>query len=398
MDFRLSEEQITIQKTVREFARKEIKPVAAEYDKKVNPRDCFPWELLKKTSAMGLRTCGAPKKWGGDDTDMLTRVIICEELGSGDSAFSTVIGGMMKACHMFGLYLNQEQQEEFFPQIMGDDTYLIATAVTEPDSATDIHLPYDEPGVAMKTRAQRDGNEYVLNGVKHFITAAGVAKLYVVYARTDRDKPVSQSVSGFLVPKGTPGFQVAGFHDMLGKRLQGQAEIVFEDARIPSRYLIGEENKMFSTRMNVWAESILTTLAAGLGEARTCYEETKEYATIRIQGGKPIIEHANIGCRIVDMHLYIEAARTLLWRVAWSWDTKENYDPMMVYLTKAFVNESVLKVIENAMEVYAGWAAQKEMPVEKHLRNAWSALHGGSTPAVNRLKAMKLLLKSISSK
>jgi alkylation response protein AidB-like acyl-CoA dehydrogenase len=398
MDFRLSEEQLTIRKTVREFARKDVKPVAVAYDKKVDPKDCFPWELLKKASAMGLRTYGAPTKWGGDDADMLTRVIICEEVGSGDAGFATVIGGMMKTCRFLGIYLNDKQQEEFFPEIMKDDTYLIATAVTEPDSSTDIHLPYDEPGVAMKTRAYRDGNDYVINGTKHFITMGGIAKLYIVYARTDKNKPISQAASGFLVPRETPGFHIAGFHDMLGKRLQGQGELVFEDVRIPARYLIGEENKMFSVRTDFWAESVLSTLAGGLGEARTCYEEAKDYATIRIQGGKPIIEHSPIGLRIVDMHLYIEAARTLLWRVAWSRDNRESYDPMMVYLTKAFVNESVLKVIENAMEIYAGYGAQKEFPAEKHLRNAWSALHGGSTPAVNRLKAMKLMLKSISSK
>jgi alkylation response protein AidB-like acyl-CoA dehydrogenase len=117
---------------------------------------------------------------------------------------------------MLGLYLSDEQQKEFFPQIMNDDTYLIATAVTEPDSATDIHLPYDEPGVAMKTFAFRDGDEYVINGVKHFITGGGISKLYIVYARTDKTKPVSQAVSGFLVPLGTPGFYVAGFHEMPG--------------------------------------------------------------------------------------------------------------------------------------------------------------------------------------
>ena len=397
MDFRLSEEQIAIQETVRKFAQREVRPIAIEYDKKVDPKECFPWDLLKRASELGLRTCSAPKKWGGEDTDLLTRVIICEELGSGDAGFSTVIGGMMKICHLFGLLLNEEQQEEFFPQIMEDDTYLVATPVTEPDSSTDIHLPYDEPGVAMKTFAYRDGDEYVINGVKHFITMGGVAKLYLVYLRTDKGTPLTQALSGILVPRETPGFSVAGFHDMLGKRLQGQAELVFEDARVPARYLIGEENKMFSKRMEGWVESILTTLAAGLGEARTCYEETKQYAVTRIQGGKPIIEHHNIARRIVDMHLYIEAARTLLRKVAWSWDTGEGYDPMMVHMTKAFVNESVLKVIENGMEVYAGYGAQKEMPIEKHLRNSWTALHGGSTPAVNRLKAIKLLIKSISS-
>lgn len=396
MDYRLNKEQVAIQKAVREFARKKVKPVVAEYDSKADPKDCFPWELVKEASALGLRTCAAPGRWGGGDMDLLTRVIICEELGSGDIGFSTIMGGMMKACHMLGLSLNEEQQKEFFPRIMEDDTYLIATAVTEPDSSTDIHLPYDEPGVAMRTFAHRDGDEYVINGVKHFITGGGVSKLIIVYARTDKNKPVSQAVSGFLVPIETPGFSVGGFHDMLGKRLQGQAELVFEDARIPSRYRIGEENKMFSTRMGVWVESILTTLGGNIGEARTCYEETKQYAIDRIQGGRPIIEHANIGCRIVDMYFYIEAARTLLWKIAWCWDAKEDYDPMMVHLTKAFVNESTLKIVENAMEVYAGYGVQKEFPMERHLRNIWTSLHGGSTPTVNRLKAMKLLLKSIS--
>ena len=115
----------------------------------------------------------------------------------------------MKTCRFLGTYLNTEQQEAFFPKIIKDDTYLIATGVTEPDSSTDIHLPYDEPGVAMKTRAYRDGDHYVINGRKHFITMGGVAKLYIIYARTDKSKPISQAASGFLVPRETPGFEVA---------------------------------------------------------------------------------------------------------------------------------------------------------------------------------------------
>ncbi len=188
MDFRLSDEQKAIRETVRKFAQKEVKPLAREYDKKTDPRDCFPWDLVKRASEIGLRTCCVPQKWGGQDTDMLTRTIICEELGAGDAGFSTVLGGMMKACHMLGVCLNDSQQEEFFPKIMEDPTYLIATAVTEPDSATDIHLPYDEPGVPMKSFAYRDGDEYVINGVKHFITNGGIAKYISVVAMTNPSK------------------------------------------------------------------------------------------------------------------------------------------------------------------------------------------------------------------
>lgn len=393
MDFRLTEEQIAIQETVRRFVRKEVLPVVGQYDKQVDPKDCFPWELVKKASALGLRTCAMPKEWGGQEICLLDRVIICEELGAGDAGFGTIMGGMMKNCNALATYLTQEQKEEFFPKIMSDDTFLIASAVTEPDSGSEIHLPVIKPGLGMKTFAYLDGDEYVINGRKHFITVGGVAKLYMLYARTDKEKPVNQAVSGFLVPRGTPGFVVEGFHDMLGKRLQGQGSLVFEDCRIPARYRIGEESKMFQARADVWVQSKLTTLAAGLGEARTCYQETKRYARERIQGGQPLIEYEQVGCRIADMHLWIEAARTLLWRVAWSWDNKEAFDKKLVYLTKAYVNELQLKVVENAMEIYAGYGAQKEYPVEKHLRNMWNAQHGGSTPTINRIKAARLLLE-----
>ena len=398
MDLHFSEEQLAMQTMVRKFIKNEVKPGSAERERDFDPtlpvEKRYPWHLMKKASALGLRTLCVPKKYGGqdEDIDMVTQVILSEEIGKGGDAFIGIFpSSQWKFCHNLGVWLNEGQQEEFFPLIMNDDTYLTATAVTEPDSATDIHLPYDEPGVAMKTFAYRDGEEYVINGTKCFITGGAFAKLILVYARTDKRKKLEESMSGFLVPAGTEGFHVGHVDDMLGERLGGNAELIFEDCRVPKRYLVGEENRMFERRMTGWHITLLTYRAYGLGQAQACYEETLEYARTRIQGGKPIIEHINIGTVVAEMRMWIESARALLYKVAWSYDTKHDCNPAIVFLTKAYVDKAHLKVVENAMEVWAAHGAQKELPMEKYLRDAWAKQHGGSMPNLNLYKASRLL-------
>jgi len=398
MDFSLNDDQRSMKEMVRKFIEKEVKPGAAERERSFDPKlplkERYPWDLMKKASKMGLRTLCVPKKYGGqdEDIDMITQVILAEEIGRGGDAFIAILpSSHWKFCHNLGVFLNDEQQDEFFPLIMQDDTFLTATAVTEPDSSTDIHLPYDEPGVAMKTFAYRDGEEYVINGTKCFITGSAYAKLVLVYARTDRTKPLSQAMSAFLVPAGTHGFIIGHVDDMLGERLGGNAELIFEDCRIPARYLVGEENEMFEKRMTGWHITLLTYRAYGLGQAQACYEDTLEYARTRIQGGKPIIEHINIGTELAKMRMWIETSRAFLHKVAWSYDTKHKYDPVMVLLAKAYVDKAHLKVIESAMEVWAAHGAQKELPMEKYLRDAWAKQHGGSMPNLNLYKASKLL-------
>jgi len=397
MDFRLSEEQVAIQTMVRKFIQRDVKPGALERDRTFDPKlpleERYPWDLMKKASALGLRTLGVPKRYGGanEDTDLFTQVIIAEELGRGGDAFIGSLRAQTKHAHNLAIYMNEEQADEFFPQIMKDDTYLLATAVTEPESSTDIHLPYDEPGVAMKTFAYRDGNEYVINGVKHFISCAAFAKLFLVYARTDKDKPISQAMSGFLVPLGTPGFKIGHIDHMLGHRLAGNAELIFEDCRVPARYLLMEEGKMFTYRMSGWQITQLTAQASAVGEMQECYEMTLEYAKTRIQGGKPIIQHINVGTKLAEILGWIEAARALIYKVAWSYDTQYEYNPAMIYVTNAYVKELRLKVVENAIDIWAGYGIQIESPIQMYIRNAWSMMHGGGLPTINRMKAVKFL-------
>ena len=397
MDYRLSEEQVAIQTMVRKFIQKDVKPGALERDENFNPKlpveERYPWNLMKKASALGLRTLGVPKRYGGadEDTDLLTQVIIAEELGRGGDAFIDSLVAQTKNCHNLATYMNEAQANEFFPQIMKDDTYLLATAVTEPESSTDIHLPYDEPGVAMKTFAYRDGNKYIINGVKHFITGAAFAKLFLLYARTEKDKPISQAMSGFLVPLGTSGFRIGHIDHMLGRRLMGNAELIFEDCRVPAHYLLMEEGKMFTYRMSGWQITQLTAQACSVGEMQECYELTLEHAKTRVQGGKPIMQHINVGTRLAEMLTWVEAAKALIYKVAWSYDTQYGYNPAMIYLTNAYVKELRLKLVENALDIWAGYGIQIESPIQMYFRHAASIMHGGGLPTINRMKAVKFM-------
>ena len=244
MDFRETEEHKMIRRMTREFAQNEVKPVCQEYEKNPDPKDCYPWELLKKASKLGLRTLAIPVEYGGGGvTDLITQIIVCEELGMGDHGFASSMRAMLGLQAVMNALCNKEQKDEWFPKIVEDDTFLIGVAQSEPDSGTDIVLMADVPGAAIQTFAERRGDEYVINGTKHFISNGGIAKLYILHARTDRKLPLNQCRSEFLVAPDMPGFSVGKFHNKLGRRCLINAELVFEDMRVPARQLIGKEGE-----------------------------------------------------------------------------------------------------------------------------------------------------------
>jgi alkylation response protein AidB-like acyl-CoA dehydrogenase len=390
MDFRLTEEQLLLQKTIRDFAQKEVKPVAAELDKRPNPVDRFPWDLWKKAHAMGLLTLPLSPKWGGGGADRLTQLIVCEELGAGDGSFGKSVATHLQKAHFLERVLNEEQQKEFIPEFMDDDTYVISHAMTEPEHGSDTNLPYDEPGATLKTFAYLDGDEYVINGMKRFITQAAVAKLYYIWARTDKNLPISKSIRAFLVRAGTPGLTIGHIDDEMGGRMECRAEIIMENLRVPARYAIGEPDTMYGEHSASFLEDCLLVTTAGIGEARTCYEETREFARTRIQGGRPIIEHVNVGTRIADMLIGIEACRALVQKIAWAWDYQPGFDPRIVFLAKAFVAETLSKLYLDALEIWAGLGVQRDLPIERYFRNHFSTLHGAGTPVLNKIMAMKM--------
>lgn len=387
VDFKLNKEQIEIRQAVREFVEKDLKPRSMELDAEKDPRDCFPEDLLKIASTLDLRTLNVPEKYGGVECDQITLAVILEELGAGDLGFASMVGQHTKYIDYLVHLCNEEQKDEWIPKLVDDDTFLLASAITEPDAGTDSQLPYDEPGAGMKTFAQKKGEEYIINGTKHFISNGGVAKLYFVFARTKEDLPFTQSVSIFLVPPDTPGFSVASIHDKLGRRLLINAELVFTDARVPSKNLVGEENKAWQMFYGQ-SPGINNTIACLVGGMRTCFEEALQFAKTRIQGGVPIIKHPTIGSMLAEMRVKVEASRALLWRNASSWDQKYEYDPKMNYLTKAFVNRMALEVINDTMEIFGGMGTMKDLPIEKYLRDIYTILHAYGHPSINLIKGM----------
>ena len=189
MDFKLTDVQEMTRDMVRDFAQNEVKPAALILDKNPKPEDCIPWDLLKKASKLGLRTAAIPEEWGGEGADYTTLALILLELGAADHGFASIIRGCYTESPRLVHELNPEQRDEFLPKFLKDDTYLLGLGRTEPDAGTDSHFLYDEPGKSIQTYAEKQGDEYVINGTKHFISSGGVAKLYFLYVPHRQEGP-----------------------------------------------------------------------------------------------------------------------------------------------------------------------------------------------------------------
>lgn len=387
VDFRLNEEQIGFRDSVRKFVINDLKPLSKQLDAEKDPKDCFSLELVKQASSLGLRTLGLPEEYGGSGCDQLTLSIVLEELGAGDLGFASMIGQHTKYTDTLINLCNKDQKDHWVPKLIEDDTFLTATGITEPNAGTDSQLPYDAPGAGMKTFAARKGDQYIINGTKHFISNGGIAKLYFIYARTRKDAGITQGASIFLVPSNTPGFSIGKIHDKLGRRLLINAELVFEDAVIPVSNLVGKENKAWDMFYGQ-TPGINNSTACLVGGMRACYEEALEYAKIRVQGGVPIIKHPTIGSKLSEMRIKVEAARALLWKNATSWDHKTGYDPKMNYLTKAFANRMALEVVNDTIEVFGGMGTDKDLIIEKYLRDVYTILHAYGNASMSFIKGM----------
>ena len=369
MDFRETEEQVMLRKMVRKFAQEEVKPVAIEYDKKTDPKECYPWELLKKVSKLGLRTMAIPAQYGGGDIkDIISYIITAEELATGDSGFATSVRHTIALTASMDILCNQQQKDEFFPKIVEDDTFLIATPITEPNSGTDNRLMAHVPGAALKTFAEKHNDHYIINGSKHFITNGGIAKLYLLSTRTDKKLPLNQCRSRFLVPSDTPGFSVGKFQNKIGNRLMLNSELFFDDMYVPARYLIGEEGKASQNDRRAPFLDFLAP-ATRIGLLRDCYDNVVAYARTRIQGGKPIIQHQLIAAQLSEMRVGIESARAFLYRQAWCWQNNYDYDHKLTILLRPLIINLGAKVLFQIQDIAGCPGVDKEMVIEKLTRD-----------------------------
>ena len=393
-DLQLTSEQRAIRDTVRDFVKHEIKPIALERERLEDFDARFPWDVLEKASRMGLRTLMLSEAAGGAGADNLTACIVIEELAVGDVGIAATLGQTLALAHVwFDRAMTAEQRERFLPQFLADDRYHLATAGHEPD--TDLGWNYYQPnvpGASYKTTAVRDGNDWIINGVKNFITSAPIAKLIAVHVRTGSAQAGTLGMSTLLVPGDTPGLTIRE-HDKVGRRLGSNGELVFENCRVPAGNLVGEEGKstlMGSVKSPGRAMPRFQSMNLGIG--RAAYEAALEYARLRVQGGRAIIEHQAVGLTLANMAIGLEAARSLIWQAAWASDHPEAYadgslpELPLQTIAKIVTSETVQRVALEAAQIFGGMGVMRELPLQKYVRDALIFLHSENTNDVARLR------------
>ena len=389
---RLSPEQIEIRRTVREFAENEIKPIALARDREEDFDKRFPWEVLAKADKLGLRTLALSEKNGGGGADALTDCIVAEELAVADVGVAATLNHTSDLARLyFDHYMNEEQRKRFLPAFLRDDQFHLAIAGHEPD--TDLGWDYHRPdidGTGYRTKAVRDGDDWVINGTKNFITNAPIAKLMLVQVQTGPKRGGLSGVSMIFVERDTPGLTIHE-HDKVGRRLGSNGEISFDNCRVPNANMADNSKGPLSQRMTQGrAKPRFQALNLGIG--RAAYEAALDYARIRVQGGRPIIEHQAVAMRLADMAIALEQARILIWQAAWAADHLDAYqdgslpDLPLQAVAKVATSEAVFRVATDAAQIFGGMGVMRELPMQKYVRDALIFLHSEYANDVSRLR------------
>ena len=388
MDFELSEEQKSLQILARKFAMEEMLPEVAELEKRPDGEDKFAYDLVKRGAALGFHSLGVSAAHGGDGASVLTQCVVVEELSVGSPSVSKVYSHNWKAIAGLIAVATPEQLARVVPAYLKDPLYCIGIAITEPNAGSDNALPFDaDPAAGPALSAVREGDHYVLNGMKQFIAMGAQAKYVTAFARTDRSVPWTKGTTGFMIFPPHEGFEAGRLHEKVGLRCYPQHDLIFRDVRVPVEDRLGEEDRFQEGRRSVTNVGTVEATATSLGIARRAHDLALGYARERVQGGKPIIEHDLIGALLLEMFTRLEAARTLLWRTAWSID-EGVHDQKLARATKVLAVETLNYLAAKAVEVWGGMGVMKDAPVEKVYRDAIQLFHMGNTNQVNVLKAL----------
>lgn len=383
IDFELTEEQREIQTLAREFAAKEIKPIALDRDQRRVNRETFEWGIVDQLDKLGFRAMTLAEKYGGSGVGVFTVALVLEELAAGDLGVAFIVEQTNKFVQMLQWEGTEEQCQRYLIPLRDDSRFLFAAAATEPDYGSDFFLPH--PGIRVVTTAKLEGDEWVINGTKQWSLGSAFAKLFFVTARTQ------EGLGRFLVPGDSPGLKVGHIHDSMAGRVFPRAEILFDNVRIPrNNRVVAPAEAQDPRHRNRWL-SFIYAAADNVGVARAAYEEALEFARVRVQGGKRIIEHQAIGMMLAEMYAQIEAARLFCWKAAWMADYGEYGDPKVATMAKVFTAEAAVKVARKAFEIHGGYGPTKEFAVEKHLREAAYLLPSSGTQQILTLKTAKFL-------
>jgi len=351
----LSEEHQMIRDALRSFAQERLAPNAARWDREHH----FPKEELKELAALGAFGVAVPEQYGGAGLDYVSLALVLEEIAAGDGGISTIISvNNCPVCSIAMMYASEEQKQRWLrPLAQGE--LLGAFALTEPHTGSDA--------AALRTTATRDGEHYVINGTKQFITSGKHGDVAIVMAVTDKAAG-KKGISAFWVPVATPGYIVAGIEHKMGQHSSDTAQIVFDNCRIPAGNLIGEEGMGYKIALSGLEGGRIGIASQSVGMARAAYEAALSYAKERESFGKPIFEHQAVQFRLAEMAMKIEAARQLILHAA---SMKDAGLPCLkeAAMAKLFASEMAENVVSNAMQVFGGYGYVADFPIERIYRD-----------------------------
>lgn len=355
-DLTLSDEQELVQRTAREFSTEKVLPRAAEIDE----RGEIPPEIIAEMSALGFMGIDVPERWGGAGLDMVSYVLVLEEVNRACASTGVVLCSHVSlACAPLVRYGTDDQKERFL-RPLATGAKIGCFALSEPASGSDA--------AAMRTSARRDGKEWILSGTKNFITNGAIADTAIVFAQTDPEKR-HHGIGAFVVEKGTPGFEVGKLEKKLGIRGSDTAQLHFTDCRVPDANRIGEVGEGFKVALSTLDGGRVGIAAQAVGIARACLEDSLAYAKEREAFGQKIADFQAIQWMLADMATEIDAARLLTWRAAALKDRGERYTAEAA-MAKLLASDVAMKAARDCIQIFGGYGYLRDFPAERHYRDA----------------------------
>jgi alkylation response protein AidB-like acyl-CoA dehydrogenase len=354
MDFELSDDQRAVEEAARRFATEKLAPHAAEWDEKEH----FPVDVMREAAALGFASIYVKSDVGGSEMSRLDAAIIFEELSAGCTSTAAFLSIHNMASWMIDRIGGEDQRKRFLPKLTTMEK-IASYCLTEPGSGSDA--------AALKTRAVKDGDHYVLNGSKAFISGAGASDIYVCMVRTGEDGP--KGVSCLVVEKGTKGLSFGKKERKMGWNSQPTAQVIFEDCRVPIANRIGAEGEGFRIAMMGLDGGRINIGACSVGTARAALEEAKAYARDRMQFGKPIADFQASQFKLADMATELEASRLMIRSAADALDKKQPRATMLCAMAKRFASDMGFKIANDALQLHGGYGYLKDFPVERHVRD-----------------------------
>lgn len=378
MNFQLTEEQEMIRKMVRDFAKNEVEPTAEERDEE----ERFDREIFDKMAELGLTGIPWPEEYGGIGADYLSYVIAVEELSRVCASIGVTLSAHISLASWPLYKFGTEEQKQTYLRALAEGRKIGAYGLTEPGSGSDA--------ASMKTTAKLDGDDYILNGSKIFITNGGIADIYIVFAVTNPELK-HKGVTAFIVESDMPGFSVGKKEKKLGIRSSPTTEIIFEDVRVPKENMLGKEGEGFKIAMMTLDGGRNGIAAQAVGIAQGALDASVQYAKERKQFGKSIGQQQGIGFKLADMATKIEASRLLTYQAAWRESEGISYGKESA-MSKLLAGDTAMEVTVEAVQVFGGYGYTKDYPVERYMRDAKITQIYEGTNEIQRLVIAKMLL------